>query len=106
MQLIPAARRRSLFALMATVFFIMKKPNRELAKTIGGVFWETFRKEYEEGMKGRILKGNYGFRGFYIIGWLCDCLRKHTFKTFVDLRDAFLESTDFDKCIFEAGASV
>lgn len=85
--------------------FHMEKGNvDDLAKKMGGVLWETFKKEYESRMKERVESGNYDFRGFRLIGWLSNCLKEHTFKTTVDFRDAFLQSTEFEKSVFESGA--
>jgi tetratricopeptide (TPR) repeat protein len=85
--------------------FHMKKGNADqLAESMGGVLWATFKSEYESRLNERVNSGNYDFRGFQVIGWLSRCLREHTFKTLADFSDAFLGSAEFEKSIFEATA--
>jgi len=88
------------------LFHMSKDDTTVISKRVGGVLWETFRKEYEVRFDERIQSGNYDCRGFDVLtsGKMSMCLMGHTFQTAVDFSDGVLRSARFKKSVFQAAA--
>lgn len=88
------------------LFHMSKYGSDDISKRVGGVLWETFRKEYEVRFDERIKGGNYDCRGFDVMtsGKMSMCLMGHTFQTAVDFSGGVLRSLRLKKSVFQAGA--
>ena len=88
------------------LFHMRKYDSDKISKRVGGVLWETFRKEYEVRFDERIQGGNYDCRGFDVMtsGKMSMCLMGHTFQTAVDFSDGVLRSLRLKKSVFQGAA--
>jgi tetratricopeptide (TPR) repeat protein len=88
------------------LFHMSKYDSDKISKRVGGVLWETFRKEYEVRFDELIQGGNYDCRGFDVMtsGKMSMCLMGHTFQSAVDFSGGVLRSLRLKKSVFQEAA--